>query len=93
MKEKTLHCVSFSFQYIKEKGWNRINVKRKLKFQLDRQSLETVYLTFIRPLLEYADVVCKLCSSCGRFVLFFFFCYERDFMKSLSCENQANIID
>ena len=23
----------------------------------------------------------------------FFFCYERDFMKSLSCENQADIIE
>ena len=25
--------------------------------------------------------------------LFLFFCYERDFMKSLSCENQADIIE
>jgi hypothetical protein len=30
---------------------------RKLKFQLDRRSLEVIYLTFIRPSLEYADVV------------------------------------
>ena len=27
------------------------------------------------------------------FFFFFFFCYERDFMKSLSCENQADIIE
>ena len=30
---------------------------RKLKFKLDRKSLETIYLTFIRPLLEYGDVL------------------------------------
>ena len=30
---------------------------RKLKFILDRQSLETIYTSFIRPVLEYADVV------------------------------------
>ena len=42
--------------YITEKAWFRINIMRKLKFQLDRKSLETIYLSFIRPLLEYADV-------------------------------------
>ena len=30
---------------------------RRLKFQLDRKSLQTIYISFIRPLLEYADVV------------------------------------
>ena len=30
---------------------------RKLKFILDRQSLEIIYTSFIRPVLEYADVV------------------------------------
>ena len=37
--------------YIKEKAWFRINIMRKLKFKLDRKSLETIYLTFIRPIL------------------------------------------
>ena len=34
---------------------------RKFKFILDRRTLEKIYLTFIRPLLEYGDVVwdCK----------------------------------
>ena len=34
---------------------------RKFKFILDRRTLEQIYLTFIRPLLEYRDVVwdCK----------------------------------
>ena len=29
---------------------------RKLKFQFDRKTLEIIYFTFIRPILEYADV-------------------------------------
>ena len=30
---------------------------RRLKFCLDRRALETIYLSFIRPSLEYADVL------------------------------------
>jgi len=30
---------------------------RSLKFILDRKSLVTIYTSFIRPILEYADVV------------------------------------
>ena len=49
--------------YITEKAWFRINIMRKLKFQLDRKSLETIYLSFIRPLLEYADVIWDNCCQ------------------------------
>ena len=35
---------------------------RKLKFQLDRRSLEIIYISFIRPLLEYAVVVWDNCT-------------------------------
>ena len=41
--------------YVKEKAWVRINVMIWLKFCLDRKSLETIHLTFKRPILEYAD--------------------------------------
>ena len=30
---------------------------RKLKFKLDRKSLEIIYTAFIRPILEYGDVI------------------------------------
>ena len=43
--------------YIKSKAWTRINVMSKLKFKHDRKSLQTIYFTFIQPILEYADVV------------------------------------
>ena len=39
-----------------------INVMRKLKFELSRQSRETIYLTFIRPVLEYTNVVWDNCT-------------------------------
>ena len=47
----------------KSKAWSRINVMRKLKFQLDRNSLQTIYFSFICPLLEYADVVWNNCTQ------------------------------
>ena len=36
---------------------------RKLKFKLDRRSLQTIYFSFIRPLLEYADVIWNNCAQ------------------------------
>ena len=50
-------------QYVKEKAWARINVMRRLKFRLDRKSLEIIYTAFIRPLLEYGDVVWDNCAQ------------------------------
>ncbi|MES9994358.1 MAG: reverse transcriptase family protein [Candidatus Thiodiazotropha sp.] len=50
-------------EYIKSKAWTRINVMRKLKFKLDRKSLQIIYFTFIRPILEYADVVWSNCTQ------------------------------
>ena len=38
--------------HVKAKSWFRLNIMRKLKFQLDRKSLEIIYTSFIRPLLE-----------------------------------------
>ena len=51
------------FDYIKSKACFRINVMRKLKFKLDRKSLQIIYSSFIRPLLEYADVVWDNCTQ------------------------------
>ena len=46
---------------IKTKARHRINVLQKLK-QHNRKSLQTRYISFIRPLLEYADVVWDNCT-------------------------------
>ena len=51
----------FSWQnhidYLKEKVWTRINIMRRLKYDLERKSLETIYKSFVRPLLEYANII------------------------------------
>ena len=36
---------------------------RKLKFLLDRDSLQIIYASFIRPILEYADIVWDNCTQ------------------------------
>ena len=35
---------------------------RKLKYDLDRKALEVIYISFIRPELEYADVLWDNCT-------------------------------
>ena len=37
--------------------WRRLNLMRALKFRVSRKSLEKIYISFIRPLLEYSDSV------------------------------------
>ncbi len=48
--------------FVKDRAWTRINIMRKLKFRLNRKTLEILYRSFIRPLLEYADVVWDNCT-------------------------------
>ena len=50
-------------QYIKEKAWARVNTMRKLKFKLDRKSLEIIYTTFIRLILEYGNTIWGNCAN------------------------------
>ena len=52
--------------YIKEKAWFRVNTMRRLKFKLDRKSLEIIYTAFIRPVLEYSDVIWDNCTECEK---------------------------
>ena len=44
------------------KAWQRINVLRSFKFRLDRSSLERMYVSFIRPVLEYSGSVWNNCT-------------------------------
>jgi hypothetical protein len=36
---------------------------RRLKYLLDRRSFEVIHFAFIRPVLEYSDVVWDNCSN------------------------------
>ena len=50
-------------EYIQAKAWSRVHLLRSLKFVLDQKSLQTMYFSFIRPILEYADVVWDNCTQ------------------------------
>ena len=48
---------------IKTKAWQRLNILRAFKFKFDRRSLERMYVSFIRPTLEYSGVVWDNCND------------------------------
>ena len=48
---------------IYENASKRLNLLKGLKFKLNRSTLNAMYLTLIRPLMEYADFIWDGCSS------------------------------
>ena len=60
---------------ITAKAWKRINVLRTLKFQLDRLSLQIMYFSYIRPILEYGDIIWDNCFN-----------YEKDEIEKIQIE-------
>lgn len=48
---------------ITEKAWSRLNIMRHLRFRLNRKALEQIYMSFVRPLLEYGCVIWDNCSN------------------------------
>ena len=48
---------------IYSKACTRLNVLRMLKYSLDRNSLEKLYFGFIRPILEYGNIVWDNCTN------------------------------
>ena len=42
---------------IVNKAGKRVDIMAYLKYRLDRSSLETIYKSFIRPILEYGDIM------------------------------------
>ena len=50
-------------QNITSKAWARLNLMRSLKFKIKRTALERMYISFIRPVLEYSDSVWDNCST------------------------------
>lgn len=51
---------------LSSKAWKRIGSLRRYKFLLDRASLQKMYVTFVRPLLEYGDIVWDNCSVANK---------------------------
>ena len=42
---------------ITTKGWQCFNILRAFKFKFDRKSLERLYISFVRPVMEYSGAV------------------------------------
>ena len=68
--------------YVKGKASSRINVMRKLKFKLDRKSLETNYFIFVRPILEYGDTIWNNCTQ-----------YEKAYLDKIQTEAARIVVD
>ena len=47
---------------ISDKAWARLNLMRTLKFRVSRRSLKKMYISYVRPLIEYSDSVWDNCS-------------------------------
>ena len=47
---------------ITSKAWQKIYVTRKLKFMLDRDSKNKIFISLVRPSLEYANIACDNCA-------------------------------
>ena len=47
---------------IQEKAFKRLGALRRHKFDLDRRSLSKSYTTFVRPMLEYSDIIWDNCN-------------------------------
>ena len=73
IKEVDQHChLGLNFQsnatwkehinIIYNKACSRLHLLRQVKYLLDRNSLITIYLAFIRPVLEYADTIWDNCT-------------------------------
>ena len=52
-----------NIQNIYEKAATRLNIMRMLKYDLDRKSLQKFYTSFIRPTLEYGNIICANCTK------------------------------
>ena len=69
------------------KANSRLNILRKLKFKLDRRSLEQMYISYIRPLFEYADVIWDNCPDYMKDKL------EKNKLRSCTHTNRCNKIN
>ena len=51
---------------ISSKAWKRIGLLRQYKYLLDRASLQKMYISFIRPSLDYGDIIWDNSSAANK---------------------------
>ena len=55
------NVMSTLIKFIKKKACERLKLLRILKYQVSKKALINIYFSFIRPVLEYADIVWNNC--------------------------------
>ena len=46
-----------------EKASQRLNMLKPLKFKIDKSTLACLYKSFIRPIMEYGDIIWDNCTA------------------------------
>ena len=54
---------NYHIKTIVDKAYKRFGIFRKHKFNLDRRSLDKIYKVFIRPLVEYGNIIWDKCTQ------------------------------
>ena len=54
---------NYHIKTIVDKAYKRLGILRKHKFNLDRRSLDKIYKVFIRPLIEYGNIIWDNCTQ------------------------------
>jgi hypothetical protein len=49
--------------YVKSQAYKRLNILRSFKFTLPFSTLKQLYTLYIRPILEYADIIWNTCTQ------------------------------
>ena len=49
--------MEFTYRRSSGKAYSRLGILRRVKYNLDRRTLQKIYFSFIRPILEYADII------------------------------------
>ena len=53
---------SYHIEQMCDKASKRLNMMLSLKYKVQRNILETIYKSYIRPILEYADIILDSCT-------------------------------
>ena len=51
------HTWNLHIDEVVEKAYSRLGILRRFKYNLDRRTLQKIYFSFVRPILDYADII------------------------------------
>ena len=51
------HTWNLHIDEVVEKAYSSLSILRRFKYNLDRRTLQKIYFSFVRPILDYADII------------------------------------